>query len=107
MPQPSQQFAIRYDKSEITFITQFLVSPSDEEVLLDLSSGLLNDDSNPKTLPIQNRIALPWSTAERLATVLNQVVAAKKQSQNQRSDQAQNAVAPVSVPQATMPQLTR
>ena len=105
MKDQQKNFSIRYDRSEIAYITQFLVSPSNEEVLLDLSSGLLNDDSEPKTLPIQSRIALPWSTVERLASVLNQVVAAQRQrTTNSESTPIPN-VGPV--PQATLPQMTQ
>lgn len=101
---PSPKFNIRYDKSEITYATQFLVSPGKEEVLLDLSSGLLNDGSEPQTLPIQTRVALPWSSVERLANILNQVIAAKQQQSNQSP---RNATTPApSVPHATMPRMS-
>lgn len=105
MPQKRNDFTIRYDKSEISYITQFLVSPGQEDVLIDLSPGLLNDGSEPKTLPIQTRIALPWSATERLAKVLNEVVAARKnQTQTQRPIPAPTT--PV-VPQATIPQVSQ
>jgi len=107
----SPEFTIRYDKSEIAYVTQFLVSPGKEEVLIDLSSGLLNDANvsptgNP-TLPIQGRIALPWSAAERLAKILNQVVEGKRKSvqQPQQPQRRQVPHAPV-VPQASLPQMT-
>lgn len=105
MSNQKKDFTIRYDKSEIAYVTQFLVSPSSEEVLLDLSSGLLNDGSQPKTLPIQTRIALPWSAVERLAKILTQVVETKeRQSVNQKANPVPHM--PV-VPQATIPQMTR
>lgn len=105
MSNQNKDFTIRYDKSEIAYVTQFLVSPSNEEVLLDLSSGLLNDGSQPKTLPIQTRIALPWSAVERLAKILTQVVETKeRQSVNKKANPVPHM--PV-VPQATIPQLTR
>ena len=105
MTDQQKNFSIRYDKSEIAYITQFLVSPGKEEVLLDLSSGLLNDESQPKTFPIQSRIALPWSTVERLASVLNQVVAAKRQQTvKTKSPSAPNMP---TVPQATLPQMAQ
>ena len=102
---PKQKFAVRYDKSEIAYVTQFLVSPGNEEVLLDLSSGLLNDSSSPKTLPIQSRIALPWSTAERLAEILTQVVASRGQHPQSTQQTVPKPNAPV-VPQATLPHMT-
>lgn len=103
MNDQQKDFSIRYDQSEINYITQFLVSPGNEEVLLELSSGLLNDHSEPKTLPIQTRVALPWSTVERLTAVLNKVVAAKQQS----ATTSRPAPHAPTVPQATLPQMTR
>ncbi len=105
MTNQQKNFSIRYDQSEISYITQFLVSPGNEEVLLDLSSGLLNDESQTKTLPIQSRIALPWSTVERLASVLNRVVAARRQ----QAGKAKPKMAPniPAVPQASLPQMTQ
>ncbi len=104
MTDQQKNFSIRYDQSEISYITQFLVSPGNEEVLLDLSSGLLNE-SQTKTLPIQSRIALPWSTVERLASVLNRVVAAKRQ-QSGKAKPKMGANIPT-VPQASLPQMTQ
>jgi hypothetical protein len=102
MDNPQNKFSVRYERSEISYITQFLVSSSKEEVLVDLSPGLLENGSQPKTLPIQNRIAMPWSTVERLAAVLNQVVATRQQKMNK-------APAPqfTNVPKATLPQMTQ
>lgn len=115
MSTPQKDFTVRYDKSEIAYMTQFLVSPSDEEVLLDLSSGLLDDGSQPATLPIQSRIALPWSATERLANILGQIVAQHKsrKADQGRPQQSQRATPTGSksgtssmVPQAKMPRAT-
>jgi hypothetical protein len=97
-------FSVRYDQSDIKYITQFLVSPGPEEVLLDLSSGLLNDGSQPKTLPVQTRIAMPWSSVERLASMLNQVIESKHRS----SPKSKATTAPKApyVPQAGLPSVT-
>lgn len=109
---PQKDFSVRYDQSAITYITQFLASPGNEELLLDLSSGLLNDGTRSKTLPIQSRVAMPWSTVERLSSVLNQIVAARHQ-QLEGQRQTQNCSQPSAsvpqaavVPQATLPQMS-
>jgi hypothetical protein len=103
------EFTIRYDKSEIAYVTQFLVSPGNEEVLVDLSSGLLNDAnvsaSGNQTLPIQTRIALPWSSAERLAKILTQVVEGKRQQVQSKMKKAK-ALPEVIMPEASLPQMT-
>jgi hypothetical protein len=94
-------FSVRYDQSDIKYVTQFLVSPGREEVLLDLSAGLLNDGSEPQTLPIQTRIAMPWSAVERLARVLNQVVEAKQQPATKSPEDSK---AP-HIPKASLPSI--
>ena len=105
MNKKRKDFTIRYDQSAINYITQFLVSPSGEDVLIDFSSGLLNDDSEPKTLPIQNRIALSWSTMERLAKVLGEIVDARNRKQARATSQS-TPHTPI-VPQASIPQVSR
>lgn len=69
---------IRYDDATICYATKFLVRTGPEDVLLDLSPGILFDGEAQVVLPIQNRIALPWAAVERLAHVLNQAVKEKK-----------------------------
>ena len=116
-------FSVRYDQAEITYVSQFLASPGNEELLLDLSSGLIANatadsaGSNSTILPIQNRVALPWSVAERLANVLNQVIATRKQTLAQGTTQAtatekrhpeasdQATQLATSVPHATLPRM--
>jgi hypothetical protein len=102
--QTQKDFDIRYNQSDIKYITQFLVSPGSEEVLLELSPGLLKDSSDRDTLPIQARLALPWSTTERLANVLNQVVAARRQQIEEKLKAHQNQpVAPAGKPSNLKP----
>lgn len=105
MNQNQNNYLVRYEDSDINYITQFLVSPGNEEVLLELSSGLLPNGNDKPILPIKNRIALPWSTVERLAEVLNQVVS------NQRASKSQTAHLPTQsaasyVPHASIPPIS-
>ncbi len=82
MPQPQDQkstkkISIRYEKSEVIYATQFLASPSTEELLLDFSSGTLPADTatqQGESLPIHTRLAMPWSAVERLTKILNEVI---------------------------------
>lgn len=74
----SPELFIRYDDATISYATKFVVRTGPEDVLLDLSPGILRDGEEQKVLPIQNRIALPWEAVERLAHVLNQAVKEKK-----------------------------
>ena len=74
-PSPTtRNVAIRYDQASITHTSQFLLSPGDEELVVDLSSGLIRESTANETLPIHTRLSMSWSTAERLAELMNQVV---------------------------------
>jgi hypothetical protein len=111
---PSSDYSVRYDKAEITYISQFLVSAGNEEVLLDLSSGLIDDSHSQSgenlagkpTLPIQARVALSWSAAQRLANVLNKVIATRQQTTKPQSGLATTQQTAAVVPQATLPQMS-
>ena len=105
MSQNEKKYLVRYEDSDINYITQFLVSPGDEEIMLELSPGLLPSGSEQPILPIKNRIALPWSTAERLAQVLNQVVASQRASKQHAAQIPTNAAASY-VPHATIPPMS-
>lgn len=95
---------IRYDQAAVTYAPQFLVSPGPEELLLELSSGLIMDPDDRQTLPIHTRLAMPWSAVERLAAVLNDVVARKRQ--NAQPAQAASPVTAAQMPQASLPSAT-
>jgi len=97
-------FNIRYDKAAVTYAPQFLVSPGPEELLLELSSGLIVDPDNRQTLPIHTRLAMPWSAVERLAGVLNDVVAQKRQ--NEQPARAASPMTAAQMPQASLPNAT-
>ncbi len=108
-PNPSKDIAVRYDKSEITYATQFLASPGTEELMLDFSSGLIKDSGNAQgqSLPIHTRLAMPWTTVERLAQVLNQVVSKRKHLIDQNQNQtAKTHVPVVAIPTASLPKLS-
>lgn len=103
---PTNDISVRYDKSSVLYTTQFVLSPSDEEILLDFSSGLIADSTNANTLPIHTRLAMSWSAAERLARVLSDIVAQKKQRTAQHGVQRQQNGSAPHIPQATLPQMT-
>ena len=104
---PSHEIAVRYDKSEIIYATQFLASPGIEELMLDFSSGLIEDSGNSqgKSLPIHTRLAMPWTAVERLTQILNQVVDKRRQLIEQDKHQQTNVAAPA-IPTASLPQMS-
>ena len=112
----ARNVSIRYDKASITHTSQFLLSPSDEELIVDLSSGLIREPRGNETLPIHTRLSMSWSTAERLAGLLNQVVQrrpakphASSAPQAMRQDKPTASGTPVPAPKApvaSIPSLT-
>jgi hypothetical protein len=106
MNQKNENISVRYDQAAITHTSQFIISPSHEELILDLSSGLIQAAEGDQLLPIHTRLALPWSTVERLARLLNQVVDQRKQAIAKSTQKPASAPAAPTMPQATLPQLT-
>ena len=72
--------SLRYERSSIIHTTQFILSASDEELVLDCSSGPIPAEaSGEHILPIHARHALPWSAAYRLRDSLQQIIAQHEQ----------------------------
>ncbi len=69
----SQPFTMRYDAMTVTHTTQFVLCASDEQLVLECSSGLITGDDVP-TLPIHSRLALPWTAATRLHELLDKAL---------------------------------
>jgi hypothetical protein len=106
--QTKQNVSVHYDKTEVLYATQFVASPSAEELLLDFSSGTIREPgSGDESLRIHTRLAMPWSTVERLSRILNQVVERKQQLVAKQTAVARQAAANPSVPQASLPQMSQ
>jgi hypothetical protein len=101
------EIAVRYDKTEITYTTEFLASPGREELVLDFSSGLIAETQNDqvKSLPIHTRLALPWSAVERLTEVLNQVVERRKQLAGASAPARDTTAGKPTLPRASLPRM--
>ncbi|MEM9940257.1 MAG: DUF3467 domain-containing protein [Planctomycetota bacterium] len=98
----TQNVNIRYDKSEVVYATQFLASPSHEELLIDFASGTITEDEGRTTLPIHTRLAMPWSAVERLTQILNQVVQKRKQASQKTSEKYSKQI----IPRASLPSMS-
>ena len=54
-----QQIQLRYEQTQVLYATQFVISATGEEVIINFSSGALPDaNSGENYLPIHTRIAL-------------------------------------------------
>lgn len=66
---------IEYESKQVLFASQFLVTGSDEELILDFSGGLINDQATGTlVLPIQSRVAMTPAGARRLISMLERAL---------------------------------
>ena len=92
-PAPSDEISVRYEQSIIQLTTQFILSASAEELVLDCSSGpLLDEEKQRQVLPIHARHALPWSAARRLCDSLQQALRQHELYASQGSDAGSTAI---------------
>lgn len=76
----SRQLRVKYDESKASYASQALVQASAEEVIIDFSSGIIQDPSGQggAVMPIHTRIAMSHAGAQRLLGALNQTFEKKK-----------------------------
>jgi hypothetical protein len=91
-PSAGQNLHIRYDDTLARYATQVALNVSEEDVVLNFSSGLMPDTSNPGEayLPIHTRIAMSHNNAKKLAALLAQAL---NQASQQRAQAAPAAAA--------------
>lgn len=72
----SRQLRIKYDESKAIYASQALVQANAEEVILDFSSGILQDPSGTSdaVMPIHTRIAMSHAGIQRLLGALTQTL---------------------------------
>lgn len=70
----TRQLRVKYDESKASYASQALVQASAEEVIIDFSSGIIQDPSGQggAVMPIHTRIAMSLPAAHRLLGALNQ-----------------------------------
>ena len=67
---------VRYEETSATYASQFLVNATDEDVIINFSSGYLAESGPQETvLPVHTRIAISRTGAKRLHTLLGQLLA--------------------------------
>ncbi len=72
----ARQLRIKYDESKAIYASQALVQANVEEVIIDFSSGILQDPSGSgaAVMPIHTRIAMSHAGAQRLISALTQTL---------------------------------
>jgi hypothetical protein len=72
---------VRYDTTEASFASQFVINATREELIVNFSSGYLADpQTKDRLLPIQTRIAMSPNGAARLVNTLTQALRNMQQS---------------------------
>jgi hypothetical protein len=75
MSAKEQTVRLRYDNETALYASQFVLNLSEDEIILNFSSGILPDNkSGENYLPIHSRIAISKLGARKLAALLNQVL---------------------------------
>lgn len=71
-----QQVKVRYNETSALYASQFILNTSEEDIIINFSSGPLADPAGGETiLPVHTRIALSKDGAKRLHAILGQVLA--------------------------------
>lgn len=67
---------VRFENTQVSYASQFIVNASAEEVILNFAAGYINDDRNPdgNILPVHTRVALSPAGARRLITTLSKAL---------------------------------
>jgi hypothetical protein len=72
-----QQLQLRYEQTTALYASQFVISSTGDEVIINFSSGnIVEPGSGESYLPVHTRIALTSSGARKLATLINQALSA-------------------------------
>lgn len=66
-----QKVRVRYETTDVAYVSQFMMNRSAEDIVINFSPGYLPDPQGEGTLmPITNRVALTLPAARRLAETL-------------------------------------
>jgi hypothetical protein len=77
---------VRYENTSATYANQIVVNANREDLILNFSSGAIHDpQSGDAILPIHSRVALTWSGAARLRSLIDQAMQSQAQQQQQQA----------------------
>ena len=77
-----QQPNIHFEETTALYASQFVISATGEEVIINFSSGSQSDAKTGENyLPVHTRIAMTSTGARRLAGLINQALSATTASQ--------------------------
>jgi len=79
--QNQQMVRVRYEETTASYASQFVLNMSEEEIVINFSSGMMPDPNGENHLPIHTRIAMTPNNATKLAGLLTQALNQRKQGQ--------------------------
>jgi len=75
MSEPKKtQLQVKYESFQAVHSSQALVQSSQDEVILDFSSGVVADGQQGHVLPVHTRVAMSRAAAQRLVTAIQQAL---------------------------------
>lgn len=77
-----QQLRLRYDQTSALYASQFVINATEEEIIINFSSGSLPDPNGETYMPVHTRIALSLTGANKLLHLLNQALSAARSPQS-------------------------
>ncbi len=73
--QDPSKLKVRYENTTAVYANQIVLSANREDLILDFSSGAVPDPvSGDPILPVHTRVALSWSGAARLRSLLDKAL---------------------------------
>jgi len=86
--QKQQMVKVRYEKTSAEYAAQFVLNMSEEEIIINFSSGMMPDPAGENHLPIHSRIAMTPNNARKLAALLNQALGQHQKNQKSAETKA-------------------
>lgn len=86
-PPQQQTVKVRYEETQALFASQFMINASEEDIVINFSSGHISDPNTGESLlPIHTRIALTPGATIRLVNTLTQVINNMQQAKGLKED---------------------
>lgn len=84
----SASVKLRYEQTSAVYASQFVVNASQEDLVINFSSGYINDPrSGENTLPIHTRVAMSPAGVSRLVNTLTRALKSIEEARNARASQ--------------------
>ena len=87
MDEDTAKLKVRYENTTAVYANQIVLSANREDLIVDFSSGAVPDPATGEpVLPVHTRVALSWTGAARLRTLLDRAL--ERQTQQGQEGEA-------------------